>query len=328
MKIFKMPTFVKELSNYLIGIKNLSEVYVESMMFTLEQFLEYLNIHDLNNKYDSIEKFTMNDMRAVTNSQIYNFIYFLVELHYSMDSRIVKIEHLRTLFKYLFKIKDSLFIEPFKQIKREKNCMHKLPNYLSIEESKRLLNVYANSEKITEIRNNAMLHIFLNCGLRLSEMKNLNINDINLQNNTFVILGKGNKERTGYLNTPTKQALQKYLDIRYKFQEFLDIKDNALFLNIYGSRLSIKSIKEFVKEAYSKANIDKHTYSTHSLRHTCATLLYRNGTDLKVIQTLLGHVKIDTTEIYTHLYDKDVMNAMLEHPLSRFNLRDALALCA
>ena len=113
----------------------------------------------------------------------------------------MKIEHLRTFFDYLYRIQHSIFIELFKQIKREKNIYLKLPNYLSVDESKKLLNLYADSEKPKEIRDNAMLHLFLNCGLRVSELTNLSISDFNFKNDTFIILGKGNKERTGYLNT-------------------------------------------------------------------------------------------------------------------------------
>lgn len=169
-----------------------------------------------------------------------------------------------------------------------------------------------------------MIHIFLNCGLRLSEVVNLNVNDINLSENRFSIIGKGNKERIGYLNEPTKKALLDYLEIRNNMQ----VKTNALFLSIYNKRISEPAVKKIVKRAYTLAGIDKDLYSTHTLRHTCATLLYRNGTDIKTIQELLGHVQIDTTEIYTHLYDKEVMNAMLQHPLSQFKMANAMEYCA
>lgn len=113
-----------------------------------------------------------------------------------------------------------------------------------------------------------MLHIFLNCGLRLSEIKNLNIEDINLNDDKFTIIGKGNKERTK-------------------------------FLTDYGFRMSVTTIKKIVKRAYRKANLDENIYSVHTLRHTCATILYKAGCNIRTIQELLGHVQIDTTEIYT-----------------------------
>lgn len=142
-----------------------------------------------------------------------------------------------------------------------------------------------------------MLHIFLNCGLRLSEIKNLNIEDINLNDDKFTIIGKGNKERTK-------------------------------FLTDYGFRMSVTTIKKIVKRAYRKANLDENIYSVHTLRHTCATILYKAGCNIRTIKELLGHVQIDTTEIYTHLHDQEVMDVMLNHPLAQYKIADALAYCA
>ena len=154
-----------------------------------------------------------------------------------------------------------------------------------------------------------MLHIFLNCGLRLSEIKNLNIEYINLNDDKFTIIGKGNKERTNYLNDITKEALLKYLNIRDNSHD--KGRNNPLFLTDYGFRMSVTTIKKIVKRAYRKANLDENIYSVHTLRHTCATILYKAGCNIRTIQELLGHVQIDTTEIYTHLHDQEVMDVML-----------------
>lgn len=171
-----------------------------------------------------------------------------------------------------------------------------------------------------------MLHIFLNCGLRLSEIKNLNIEDINLNDDKFTIIGKGNKERTNYLNDITKEALLKYLNIRDNSHD--KGRNNPLFLTDYGFRMSVTTIKKIVKRAYRKANLDENIYSVHTLKHTCATLLYKAGCNIRTIQELLGHVQIDTTEIYTHLHDQEVMDVMLNHPLAQYKIADALAYCA
>ena len=172
-----------------------------------------------------------------------------------------------------------------------------------------------------------MLHIFLNCGLRLSEIKNLNIEDINLDDNKFTIIGKGNKERTNYLNKKTKDALIKYLKIRDNSHDNNKKHNNALFLTFYGYRMSQFTINKIVKRAYRKAELDENVYTVHTLRHTCATLLYRSGVNIKTIQELLGHVHIDTTEIYTHLDNQEVKDVMFEHPLAQFKMEDALAYC-
>lgn len=234
---------------------------------------------------------------------------------------------MRTFFDYLFRIKHNIFKEPFKQIKREKNIYLQLPSYLSLNESKELLNLYTDSTKINEIRDNAILHLFLNCGLRVSELKNLNISDFKFNNNTFIIFGKGNKERTGYLNNSTKEALENYLNIRKTIQPKSQKDKDALFLSNKRVRICTRAIELAIDKAYEKAGLDKKVYTVHTLRHTCATLMYKNGIDIKIIKEVLGHVRIDTTEIYTHLHNEDVMKAMFEHPLSQFKMADALMYC-
>lgn len=185
-------------------------------------------------------------------------------------------------------------------------------------------NVYANSKYGLEIRDNAVIHLFLNSGLRLSELKNLSIDDLDLDNGKFSIIGKGNKERTGYINKMTKKAIEEYLRIRDNFNP----KTKTLLVSKYGSKMSSTAIEKIIKKAYKLSGINDENYCVHTLRHTCATLLYRNGTDIRTIQELLGHVQIDTTEIYTHLHDQEVMDAMLDHPLSQYKMANAEAFCA
>ena len=175
MSEIKTPKFVEDFANYLVAIRNLSQVYIKNMTVTIEQFLEFINVHKFKNKYNTIEDITLNEIRSLNNSDIYSFIFFLAESHYQNNSRVIKIEHLKTFFDYLFNIKHTIFKEPFKKINSERKLEKKLPNYLSLDEAKRLINLYENSTDEIEIRDNAMLHIFLNCGLRLSEIKNLNI---------------------------------------------------------------------------------------------------------------------------------------------------------
>ena len=328
MSEIKKPNFVEDFANYLVAIKNLSQTYIKNMTVTIEQFLEFINVHKFKNKYNSIEDITLNEIRSLNNSDIYSFIFFLAESHYQNNSRVIKIEHLKTFFDYLFRIKHTIFKEPFKKINSERKLVKKLPKYLSLEESRRLLKIYENSTDEVEIRDNAMLHLFLNCGLRLSEIKNLNIKDISLTDNKFTIIGKGNKERTNYLNLKTKEALMKYSKIRDNFSKNNKNDDKTLFLTCYGYRMSQFTINKIVKRAYRKANLDDKVYTVHTLRHTCATILYRAGVNIKTIQELLGHVQIDTTEIYTHLNDQEVKEVMLNHPLAQFKIADALAYCA
>jgi integrase/recombinase XerD len=247
----KIPKFVTDLTNYLIAIRNLSEVYVKNMAITVGQFLEFINIHKFKNKYNSIKDITLNDVRSLTNSDIYSFIYFLAESQYKINSRVVKIEHLRTFFNYLFTIKHTIFTEPFKKINSERKIEKKLPNYLSLDEAKKMIEVYADSIDEIEIRDNAILHLFLNSGLRLAELKNLSIDDLDLKDNKFSIIGKGNKERTGYINDITRKALDEYLKVRDK----LNPKTKTLFVSRYGLKMSSTGIEKSLNELMKKQKL-------------------------------------------------------------------------
>ena len=326
-EIYEVPVFLEEASNYLLAIRNLSKEYIEGFKSTIRQFLNYLNTKKFDDAFDSISKMTLNDIRGLKTSDIYNFMFYLSENNYRPSSRVKKTEYLRLFFDYLYRIKHNIFQDTLGKIERNRHKAKHLPNALSLDESKKLLSIYSNSKDIGEIRDNAILHLILNCGLRLSEVVNLNISDFKMDNNTFTIFGKGNKERTGYLNKATKNALLKYLSIRRNLQVDSKKDEDALFLTTWHrklKRLEHKGIQKLVRKALFNAGLEDKHYTTHSLRHTCATLLYRNGIDIKVIKELLGHVRIDTTEIYTHLYDKDVEREMLNHPLGRFKMRDAI----
>lgn len=322
------PKFVYDIKNYLIAIGNYSYLYVDNIITTINQFLEFINTYKFDEKYESISEMTDNDIRSISKSDIYSFIFFLADENYKEGSRILKLEHLRTFFDYMNRIKKNLFKEPFKEIKREKISGLSLPKYLSLEEAKKVVTVYSESTNNQDIRDTAILNIGLSCGLRLAEIQNLQINNINFSENKFRIIGKGNKERMCYLNKNTKDALLKYLEIR-KEQEVVNKQDkDTLFLSNRNQKLGRNTIKQIVKRAYDKAGIDPECYSVHTLRHTCATLLLKNGTDIKIIKELLGHSRIETTQIYTHIYNKNIEEAMLKHPLSTFKMQQALSYSA
>ena len=160
MSEIQKPKFVEEFTNYLVAIKNLSDTYIKNLTVTIEQFLDFINVHKFKNKYDSISDMSLNEIRSLNNSDIYSFIFFLAESHYQNNSRVIKIEHLKTFFDYLFRIKHTIFKEPFKKVNAERKIIKKLPNYLSLDEAHRILDNYKNSEDEIEIRDNAMLHVF------------------------------------------------------------------------------------------------------------------------------------------------------------------------
>lgn len=319
------PEFIEEFKNYVAGIKNLSASYIDSMLSTLKGFLEFVNDHIFDCKYENINEMTLNDIRFLNNSDIYGFIFYLAENHNSIGTRIKKIEHLRTFFDFLYRIKTTLFKEPFKTIKREKNIYTKLPKYLSLAESKKVLKVYENKEDFRSLRNNAMMHLFLGCGLRLAELNELKISDFDFKENKFVVLGKGSKERTCYLNANAKEILQKYINYRKNNPIADKDVDAFLFISQWNKKISDREIRKIVKKTYEKAEIDETQYSVHTLRHSFATILYKSGVDIRLLQVLLGHSRIETTQIYTHLHNESLMNAMQGHPMSKFKINDALA---
>lgn len=159
-------------------------------------------------------------------------------------------------------------------------------------------------------------------GLQLNHKSNkpIKIKELKeLENQKYILrFGKGNKERTGYLNNSTKEALENYLNIRKTIQPKTQKDKDALFLSNKRVRICTRAIELAIDKAYEKAGLDKKVYTVHTLRHTCATLMYKNGIDIKIIKEVLGHVRIDTTEIYTHLHNEDVMKAMFEHPLNKY----------
>jgi integrase/recombinase XerD len=184
------------------------------------------------------------------------------------------------------------------------------PVYLTLEESKQLLSSIDGENKE---RDYAIITLFLNCGLRLSELISIDINKIN--NDKLTVIGKGNKERTVYLNSACIDAINNYLKVRPTDD---NVKDkNALFLSERKRRISKRAVQYLVKKYIGISNLDTEKYSPHKLRHTAATLMYKYGkVDIRSLQQILGHENISTTQIYTHLDDETLRNAINANPLS------------
>lgn len=240
------------------------------------------------------------------------------ELKSSPATRARKISSLRVFFKYLTSKAKILEINPAQDLETPK-LGRRMPKYLSLEESKKLLNVTQDETNRNNIRDYAIITLFLNCGMRLSELVNINIKDIDFSESKMTVIGKGNKERTIYLNKACLNAINSYLAIRPHDKVKYDSRD-ALFLSERKERISNRSVQDIVKKELGKAGLDTKKYSVHKLRHTAATLMYQYGdVDIRALQELLGHESISTTEIYTHVNDERVRNAVESNPLSNFN---------
>lgn len=195
----------------------------------------------------------------------------------------------------------------------------RMPKYLSLDDSKRLLSVTLDDNDENKERDYAIITLFLNCGLRLSELVGINISNIDFSEYKLTVIGKGNKERTIYLNEACIEAIQEYIKVRPKEGVKKDSKDSdkALFLSKRNERISNRTVQYIVKRELQKAGLDTSKYSTHKLRHTAATLMYQYGhVDIRALQELLGHESIATTEIYTHVSNEQVRNAVESNPLN------------
>ena len=183
---------------------------------------------------------------------------------------------------------------------------------MTLEQSKDLLSAVDGKN---QERDYAILTLFLNCGLRISELVGLNLQDI--QDETMRILGKGNKVRILYLNDACQAALNRYLAVR---RPITGRDANALFLSSQNERISRSTVHSMVKKRLLEAGLDATQYSSHKLRHTAATLMLQNGVDVRAVQEVLGHDHLNTTEIYTHIDNEALRVAAKANPLSKVEI--------
>ena len=192
-----------------------------------------------------------------------------------------------------------------------------LPKFLSMEESIALLEAVENDvESKFKERDYAIITLFLNCGMRLSELVGINLNDLDRELRSLRVIGKGNKERIVYLNDACRSALTTYILIR-KSDKYRNVNTNALFISKQYKRISNKTVQWLVYKYLTLAGLDYKHYSTHKLRHTAATLMYQTGkVDVRVLKEILGHEQLNTTQIYTHVSNKGMQDAIDNNPLA------------
>jgi site-specific recombinase XerD len=222
---------------------------------------------------------------------------------------------LRTFFKYLDKQKNIIENNPM-EVLDSPRLKKSLPKYLTLEESIKLLKSVDGKHKE---RDYCILVFFLNCGLRLSELVSLNYNDIR-DDHTLRVTGKGNKERTIYLNDACLDAFAQYMAVR-PVDGVPATDRNALFLSSRNKRISPKTVQHIVYDCFEKCGLEG--YSVHKLRHTAATLMYQHGNvDVLILKDILGHENLGTTEIYTHIVDEQLKKASESNPLANLKLKD------
>ncbi len=314
-RYFDVPEPLVSFLMYIENIQGKSQKTAQSYYYDLRAFYRFLkmkfgNISDTAG-FDNIEisDIDLSYLKKVDLNLIYEYMNFLNrERGNGPTSRARKIASIRSFFKYLHKsgIIDNNPTAELETIKLRK----KLPIYFTLEDS---LDLLSGIDGKNAARDYCIITLFLNCGMRLAELVSINMTDI--RGDMLTVVGKGNKERTIYLNQACISAINNYMTERKTLTATASDK-NALFLSSRHQRISRRTVQHIVELNVKKLGLDPHKYTTHKLRHTAATLMYQAGVDIRALQEILGHEQLSTTEIYTHLSNEQLKNAVSANPLS------------
>lgn len=312
------PDFLNDFLTHQRVVKNRAERTIESYFVDLRLFLRYLKIYyEMVPPDTHMEDITISDIdielvTKVTSNDIYHYLsHVATERHNNATTRHHKLASLKVFYKFLRVDMKAIMVEPTKDIAYPR-LGEGLPKYLTLNDSIRLLS-NMNPEHQYYYRDYCIITLFVNCGMRLSELVGLNVQDVNLDERTMRLLGKGNKERIIHINDACADAIVQYLLLRHPIDENV----HALFLSKRGTRITNRRVQQIVDDALRDSHLDKQGYSTHKLRHTAATLMYQHGgVDTLVLKEVLGHKSIATTEIYTHINNETLAEAMDASPLS------------
>ena len=306
MQSDKTCPILEQYLSYLITIKGRSQNTILEYRMDLLQFFHYLA--DQRGIAEASFKFADADfIRSIQLTDMYSFIAYHQEtLHNSPGTRCRKIVSIRQFWKYL-KFKAHIINNNISEELETPKLPKRIVRCMTLEESVRLLIESSSSST----RDNCIITIFLNCALRLSELAALNVEQVH--SDVLPVIGKGNNERQIYMTPAVKQALSKWLPIR----QTMNVDTNALFISRNHQRLTTRSVQNVVKKHIMASGINPDGLSTHKLRHTSATLMYKYGhVDIRSLQQILGHESIATTEIYTHVDDNQLHAAVNANPLA------------
>lgn len=323
------PQILRDFLSYHESIKGQSKNTIQEYYLDLRTFFRFLLLmrnempYDTNLDTISIKKIDLDFVRSVTTSEVFDFLSYLShdrvvnpnsknpDYGISASSRARKISALKSFYKYLTVRTKQCTENPVKDLEYPK-IRKSLPHYLTLEESKALLQ---SVQGANAARDFAILMIFLNCGIRRSELVGLNISDV--YEDRIRVIGKGNKERIVYMGTATRNAIDAYLLERNK----IVLSDNrALFGSRDKNRISVTAVHRLVKKHMLSAGLDTESLSAHKLRHTAATLMLAGGVDIKTVQEVLGHENLNTTQIYTHIESAELKIASAANPISSLKI--------
>ena len=310
------PPILRDFLVYHETIQGHSRRTVDEYFLDLRSFFRFLKRDkDLVPKEQPLDEISIDDVdlqlvRQITLTDIYSYMNYLSrDRGLNNASRSRKVATIRSFYKYLTNKAKLLESNPVQDLDSPR-LKKSLPKYLNLEESVDLLD---HIDGKNSVRDYCILTLFLNCGLRISELVGLNKTDIH--GDQLRVLGKGNKERMLFLNDACQRALNDWLTER---SALALVDQNALFVTLQNRRrISTAAVHKLVKKHLSAAGLDSTQYSSHKLRHTAATLMLQNGVDVRTLQEVLGHDHLNTTQIYTHVDNEDLRTAARANPLSR-----------
>lgn len=326
----EVPDIIRSFLTYHETIKGHSRKTVDEYYLDLRTFFRFLKLkRNLVSDETQFNDIPINDVdlefvKSISLTDVYDFLNYLSrerELRYnspdsgiglSSPARARKVATIKSFFKYLTLKAGQLETNPVLNLDSPK-LKKNLPRYLSEKESIELLMAVDGKNKE---RDYCIITLFLNCGLRISELISLNISDIR-EDSIRVEFGKGGKVRVLYLNEACRDALDRWLVVRSNIPGLSGDAKKALFVTRQNKRISKSAVHLLVKNTLLKAGLDASKYSSHKLRHTAATLMRKYGVDVRTLQEVLGHDHLNTTQIYTHVDNKDIRAATALNPLSK-----------
>ena len=322
------PQILRDFLTYHETIKGQSQLTISEYYLDLRMFLRFMklmrNDMPIQTKLDDIDIRDVNlkFIEEIETSDVFDFLSYLAsdrvanpdsaapEYGISPSSRARKLSAIKSFYKYLTVRTKQLQENPVAELEYPK-LRKSLPKYLTLEQSSKLLSSVSGAN---EKRDYAILMIFLNCGIRRSELVGLNVTDV--YEDRLRVVGKGNKERFVYFGTPCRKAIDAYMEVRKN----LILTDNrALFGSRNGNRISVTAVHRLVEKALLQAGLDATQFSAHKLRHTAATMMLSGGVDVKTVQEVLGHENLNTTQIYTHIENTELKIAAEANPLSKLD---------
>lgn len=323
MDLSTLPKVLVNFLSYKLNIQGCSALTVKEYSADLCDFLSYALSKAQGKPKEEVDlnEIDVDFVANLSTDTVYSYLLYLAEVRKNKPAtRAKRLSAIKSFYKYYTSKKLEFENDPSKNIDAPK-LQKSLPKFLSLNQSTELLNSLDRNDPNYE-RNYCIMIMFLSCGMRLSELVGINLSDVDSELERLTVTGKGNKMRTLYLNDACKAALKQYLKVRESKARENNriIKDkNALFLSKKGNRISQKTVQWFVKKQFELCGMKDMGFSVHKLRHTAATLMHNQGkVDVRVLQEILGHEQLNTTQIYTHVTSEGLKKATAANPLASF----------